>query len=193
MLPSFRLKIMLRVGWLVLLLQIGWTSVRAQHFIREHLFLSPSITIGYTFGARVSYGGMLDMGYYAKARDNSVYRMGVSLSHYFVEAKHHTGRLTAASLMLQKNFTDIKVGVGRAVNKWGYQNRNVTKVYGFHYDLSMAIPSKTYNTWLGIRHFIYKPADWPFFEAPYTSVYLKYKYEVIQPYSRQINGTALHS
>jgi len=155
--------------------------IMAQNFVKDHLFLSPSITIGYTFGARVSYGAMLDFGYYQKSKTNNTYRFGLSLCHYFVEAKHHTGRLSSISAMMQKDFTDVKIGIGRAVNKWGYENRNVSKVFGFHYDVSFALPSKTYSTWLGIRHFIYKPGDWLFFEAPYTSVFLKYKYEVIRP------------
>lgn len=167
-------------GFMALLLVFPAMSGVAQSFIKEHLFLSPSITIGYTFGARVNYGADLDFGYQATDRNGSVYRAGFSVSQYFVEAKHHTARIATVNLMFRKDFTDLKAGIGRIRNKWGYQNRNRSTVYGFSYDLSLRLPENTHDTWFGIRHFVYKPGDWPWFEIPYTSVFVKYKYDLIK-------------
>lgn len=92
-------------------------------------------------------------------------------------------RITTVNVMFRKDFTDLKAGIGRVRNKWGYENRNRSTVYGFSYDLSLRLPDDIHNTWFGIRHFVYKPADWPWFEIPYTSVFLKYKYDLIKPVS----------
>src|ERR1700741_2040169 len=84
----------------------------AQSFLRKHIYLSPAVTIGYTFGARVSYGADLDLGYSFTDKNGAVYRTGFSVSQYFVEAKHHTARITTANVMFQKDFTDLKIGIG---------------------------------------------------------------------------------
>jgi hypothetical protein len=145
---------------------------------RRPVVLSPSVSIGYTFGARVNYGADLDFGYYTTDKNGAVYRAGLSLSHYLVEARHHVARISTVNVMFQKDFTDLKAGIGRLRNKWGYQNRNVSTVYGFSYDLSLRLPDPAHNTWFGLKHFVYKPADWPWFEIPYTSLFLKYKYDI---------------
>lgn len=165
----------------------------AQSFLRKHIYLAPSITMGYTFGARVSYGADLDLGYSFTDEKGAVYRTGFSFSQYFVEAKHHTARISTASLMFQKDFTDVKVGVGRLCNRWGYESRNKSTAYGFSYDLSLRMPETFHNTWLGLRHFVFRPGDWPWFEIPYTSVYLKYKYNVIKPVTSDPESRAVRS
>ncbi len=172
---------MLRVRLVVLLFVTAFSPLKAQKFICNNLYLSPSITVGYTFGAKVCYGADLDFGYTAKDRYNAVYRTGLSVSHYWVIVKNHTAAITTASLMFQKDFVDLKGGVGRLHSEWGYQNRNKSTCYGFSYDLSLALPERNNNSWLGVKHFVYKPGTWPFFEIPYTSFYLKYKYDLAAP------------
>lgn len=174
-------------AWLLAALAAGG---RAQAFVREHLFLSPSLTVGYTFGARVCYGVDIGVGYKTTDRWGSEYRAGISVSQYFVEAKHHLARVSTASVLFLKDFIDLKAGIGRVRNKWGYQNRNTSAVYGFCYDASLRLPSQIHNTWFGIRHFMYRPGDWPWFEIPYTSLYLKYRYDFprIQPAKRPAYG-----
>lgn len=156
-----------------------FSAPKAQSFFAKHFYVSPSATIGYTFGARVNYGVDLDFGYCFTDKNGSVYRTGFSVSQYFVEAKHHAARITTANVMFQKDFTDLKAGIGRLRNKWGYENRNTSTTYGFSYDLSLRLPDNFHNSWIGIRHFVFKPGDWPWFEIPYTSIFMKYKYEII--------------
>jgi len=172
---------MLRVLLGSVLLAAAFSSLKAQNFVRDHLFLSPSITIGYTFGAKVCYGAEFDLGYHTGTTHTSQYRAGLSFSHYWVIVKNHTAAITTANLMFQKDLIDLKGGIGRLHSEWGYQNRNKSTCYGFSYDLSLRLPDKNNNSWFGVRHFIYKPGTWPFFEIPYTSVFLKYKYELIKP------------
>ena len=166
---------------ILLMLFCGNIAAEAQSFLKKQIFLSPSLTIGYTLGARVNYGIDLDFGYTTTDKHGSVYRTGLSVSQYFVEAKHHTARILSANVMFQKDFTDLKAGIARLQNKWGYQNRNTSTTYGFSYDLSLRLPDQAHNSWFGIRHMVCRPADWPWFEIPYTSVYLKFKYELINP------------
>ncbi len=169
---------MLRVRLAILLFVTAFSSLKAQRFICNNLYFSPSVIIGYTFGAKISYGVELDFGYCNKDRFGSMYRTGFSLSQYWVIVKNHTAAITTANIMFQKDFVDIKGGIGRLHSEWGYQNRNKSTCYGFSYDASLRLPDNMNNSWIGIRHFVYEPGTWPFFEIPYTTVFLKYKYNL---------------
>jgi hypothetical protein len=80
--------------------------------------------------------------------------------------------------MCQTGFADVKLGIGRVRNKWGRShNRCIT--HGINLDVSLAYPNE-YSPWIGFRRFVYPRSDWAWFMTPYNSVYLKYKYDIIQ-------------
>ena len=85
--------------------------------------------------------------------------------------------------MIQNNFLDFKIGYGRAKNKWGYTGGgakgNKCIVHGFNLDISASYPNQ-YSPWIGFRTFRYNNFAWAWFTKPYNSVYIKYKYDIIQ-------------
>lgn len=143
------------------------------------LFCSPGVTVGYTFGAKMNFGFVIDAGVIDNLKNNSDLRYGVSFYQYYVFTGHHVHRLRSFSLMCQTDFADVKIGVGRVRNKWGRSNNNRCIAHGISFDVSFAYPSE-YSPWIGFRDFIYRPSGWAWFMTPYRSVYVKYKYDVIQ-------------
>src|ERR1051325_9942399 len=113
------------------------TSLSARSFT-DNLFISPGLTIGYTFGAGINYGYCIDAGLIKPLTNNSNVRYGISFSNYFVKTKKYTHRLRSISVMGQTDFADLKVGLGRARNKWGRANRCIT--HGISYDFSIVDP-----------------------------------------------------
>lgn len=150
----------------------------SQRFFNKPVFVSPGISVGYTFGARFNYGFCLDVGLLDKGKTlNS--RYGFSFYEYFVHTHQHTHRLRSFSLMYQNDYLDLKGGIGRAKNPWGYGHRNKCIVRGLAFDVSASYPSP-FSPWIGYRLFKYPQANWAWYMKPYQSVYIKYKYDIIQ-------------
>lgn len=59
----------------------------------DNIFISPGITIGYTFGAGINYGYSLDVGLINSLLDHTNVRYGLSYYKYFVKVKKYTHRL----------------------------------------------------------------------------------------------------
>jgi hypothetical protein len=158
---------------------LSMQSAHGQTTPDKAFFCSPGITVGYTFGAKLNFGFVLDAGVIDKLSNNFELRYGVSFYQYYVQTKTHMHRLRSFSLMAQTDFIDVKLGIGRARNKWGsgHNNRCITR--GISYGVSFAYPNK-YSPWIGFRQFIYPPSSWAWFTTPYNSVYIKYKYDIIQ-------------
>ncbi|HWY38384.1 MAG TPA: hypothetical protein VNY73_07475 [Bacteroidia bacterium] len=142
-------------------------------------FITPGVSIGYTFGAKINYGFTLDMGYALKEK-GATYKAGLSLGYYLVKTKHSTHRLRSFNLLAENNFMSVKIGVGRARNPWGYGRRNRCIVHGYNYDVSFTLPGDPYSPWVGIKRFVYKPSQWAWFYQPYTSLYVQEKYTFLQ-------------
>lgn len=176
-------KSIITISISLIFLIIGYFSVSGQSFSKQEYFVSPGLTIGYTIGAKINYGFVLDLGKIDKTNNGNL-RYGFSFYYYFVQTKTHLHRLRSFSLMAQTDFLDIKLGIGRAKNPWGYQNGNRCIVRGLCFDISGAYPN-IYSPWLGYRYFKFNRADWAWFFTPYNSIYLKYKYDIIQNTSLQ--------
>ena len=150
----------------------------AQEFLGKKGFIEPGLSVGYTFHAGLNYGLVLDAGLVDNKTTTSL-KYGLSFSYYFVtlkvRGKNHVHRLRSTSVMLENNFFDVKVGWGRARNKWGYGQHNRCIVHGPTADVSFAYPNR-YSPWIGYKTFRYNNYDWAWFFKPYNSVYIKYRY-----------------
>lgn len=151
---------------------------KAQDLSNQHFFVSPGLSVGYTFGAKFNYGFVIDFGV-SDVKSPIHDKFGFSFYQYFVHTKKHLHRLRSFSLMYQNDYVDFKIGRGRAKNPWGYTNRNKCIVHGLTLDVSASLPS-AYSPWIGYRLFKFNRADWAWFMGPYHSAYIKYKYDVMQ-------------
>ena len=152
--------------------------LNSQNLFNKPVFISPGVSVGYTFGAKFNYGFVLDFGL-ASQNSPTHDKVGFSFYQYFVHTGKHVHRLRSFSIMYQNDYVDFKIGRGRAKNPWGYTNRNKCTVHGLALDISASYPSK-YSPWIGYRLFKFNRADWAWFMKPYNSIYIKYKYDVIQ-------------
>lgn len=166
-----------RIQLITVLVLLHYVSV-SQNFFNKPVFISPGLSIGYTFDAKINYGFTFDIGLISK---NSPLhdKYGFSFYQYYVHTGKHVHRLRSFSIMYQNDYMDIKIGRGRARNPWGYTNRNKCIVHGLTLDISASYPSK-YSPWIGYRLFAFNRADWAWFMHPYHSVYIKYNYDIIQ-------------
>lgn len=89
----------------------------------------------------------------------------------------HRARSLFSTFMFQTDFVDVKLGIGRVKNPWGNGNRCI--IHGPTADISFAYPN-IYSPWIGFKTFRYNFADWAWFSKPYNTVYIKYKYDIIQ-------------
>jgi len=152
---------------------------QAQTKSEKSFFCSPGISVGYTFGAKFNFGFVVDAGIIDKRLNNFEFRYGASFTQYYVQTKTHVHRLRSFSLMAQTDFVDVKLGIGRVRNKWGASHSNRCITHGISYDVSFAYPNE-YSPWIGYRRFVYRPSSWAWFTTPYNSIYVKYKYDIIQ-------------
>lgn len=158
------------------ILFLGLKEASAIDVLGKPCFVTPGFAFGYTFHAGMHWGFTLDAGLSQKKENNPV-RYGISGSWYFVSLGNGDWhRMRSINLMAANNFADIKMGFGRARNKWGKSNRCIT--HGFNMDISFAFPNKL-SPWIGYRSFRYPPSSWAWFMYPYRSVYLAYKYDLI--------------
>lgn len=154
---------------------LGLKEASAFDVLGKPCFVSPGFTFGYTFHAGINWGFTLDAGLLQKKENNPI-RYGISGAWYFVKTPKYWHRLRSMNLMVQNDYADIKIGWGRARNKWGNKNRCIT--HGINMDISFSYPDKA-SPWIGYRTFIYPPSSWAWFMYPYRSIYLKYKYDLI--------------
>ena len=168
---------MFRINYIFICLFLQIVNLSSQSFLNRTVFVTPGITIGYTFDAKINYGVTLDVGLIENTKDLK-HKYGVSFYQYFLHTKNHVQRLRAFNVMYQNDYINVKLGRGRAKNPWGYGKRNRCIVHGFAFDASLSFPS-TYRPWLGYRLFTFNEANWAWFMQSYNSVYLNYKYDII--------------
>lgn len=160
----------------LLFLFLGLKEARAFDVLGKPCFVSPGFTFGYTFHAGINWGFTFDAGLSQKKEINPL-RYGLSWSWYFVNlGRGDWHRMRSMNAMVQNDYADVKIGWGRARNKWGTKNRCIT--HGINMDISFAYPDVA-SPWIGYRTFIYPPSSWAWFMYPYRSIYLKYKYDII--------------
>jgi len=168
---------------LVFILGAFFYSAFSQKVLNHYYFVSPAVNVGFTFKAGINFGFSLDAGL-INPSSNTNLKYGLNFSYYFVSTqltsnsrkKFHTLRST--NLMVQNNFFDAAIGLGRAKNNWGYGKRNRCTIHGVAADISVAYPNK-YSPWIGIKTFHFNQPKWAWFIGPYNSVYAEYKYQMI--------------
>ena len=157
---------------LISILSFG-ISIKSQDLFKQKTYLSPEVSIGYTFGAKVNVGFGLDFGFIDNHNENL--RYGLSLNYNLIRVRDRFHRQILLNVMLQNEFIDLKFGAGRLRNGWGYENRNKCIVYGLAGDISFNYPS-IYSPKIGYRGFLYNKRQWAWFEHQYNSIYIGYEY-----------------
>lgn len=145
-------------------------------------YLTPSISLGYTFGAGLYYGLNINFFFKQMQTTNGIDAMtGISLSKYWniVNSKYghniDVHRITTLNLVYSLDIIEFKTGFGMAKNPWGYGSNLRCVIYGLSTDLSIKNFSGQFVPDLGIKGFFYPLSKWRWFDLPYISAYGQYE------------------
>ncbi len=146
--------------------------------IQPNLYISPFVTIGYTFNSGLNYGIDLTFGLFKIQNYIPETTAGFSVQYYFVNYSESAHKITAFNIIAENR--NFRVGIGGAgiSKKWGFRNRNMNRAFGTSIDFGITTPS--YKTpWLGFKTFVPKQ-EWELCLNPYyISLYTYLKYEPI--------------
>lgn len=166
----------MRIITLVLIV-LSQTIVLAQDGRFEQIYVTPGISVGYTFGATFNIGVDLDLTTSITNDFDKTRRAGISISHYLVLSRggfqpHH---ISSLNLMFENKILDIKTGYSSLHYRWGRAQVNKGGVNAFNFDLSFTNRANRLP-WFGIKSVFYNDRDWVWFEIPYFSVYARQKF-----------------
>ena len=142
------------------------------------VFVSPRITIGYTFGTGLNCGFDLGIGVY---RINDV-MLGTNFSYYLVVTDHGSHRIKGITLSAETDYISGRLGLGMVSRKWGLRNVNKARTPGIMIDVSAS--ADAYKApWVGFKTFVFKRSKWLYYDLPtYTSTYAYFKSQDIEIY-----------
>lgn len=152
-------------------------NIQAQDGRFDKLYVTPAISVGYTFGATFNIGVDLDLSTSITNDFDKVRRAGISASHYFVLSRggFQPHQISSLSLMFENETLDIKGGYGLLRYRWGRAQVNKWGLGGFSFDISFT--NRTNNVpWFGVKSLFYNQRQWMWFDTPYFSFYAKQKF-----------------
>lgn len=157
------------------ILGANWATAQDGRF--EKLYVTPGISVGFTFGATFNIGVDLDLTTSITNDFDKTERSGISLGHYLVLSKggfrpHH---ITHVNLMFENEYMDIKAGYGLLTYSWGRAQVNKGGQSGFTFDVSFT-QRESNIPWFGVKSLFYNQREWIWFDIPYFSVYTRQKF-----------------
>ncbi|MBN1252532.1 MAG: hypothetical protein JXR51_03885 [Bacteroidales bacterium] len=147
-----------------------------------NIFISPRITIGYTFGSGMNYGVDLALNLYTIDKFN----VGFDYSFYIVNTPTGFHRIKNINLMAENDMISVKLGAGMVKRKWGLKKINNAKTAGITIDVSVSVDPMS-APWVGVKSFVFQRSKWPFYDLPsYISVYTYYRTPEIYIYQQPV-------
>lgn len=150
--------------------------------VEPNIFITPGITIGYTWSAGWNYGINIFTGFFKINSNEPQISGGISFSYYFVNFESQQHIFTTFDAGVYSDYFRILVGAGKVKRNWGLNRRNQTKAYGKHVDFTLSV--KDYRIpCFAIKSFIPQTNAWEWFSKPYyLSVYTYFRTEPFIPY-----------
>jgi hypothetical protein len=164
---------MVRRLFLNILVLTLWSNIFAQintSFL-PNWYISPSITIGYTFRCGWNYG--LDFTFGISNLENTipVTTLAINAQFYIINYKSEQHRITAFNIVADNNIAQFGAGFGIISKNWGYKKVNKDKAFGISTTFNLG--SGDYRIpWQGIKIFI-PSASWTWSSLPY---YISYQF-----------------
>lgn len=159
------------------ILMLASTFLQAQDGYLEKLYVTPAISVGYTFGATFNIGIDLDLTTSVTKDFDKLRRAGISASHYFVLSRggFQPHQITTFNLMFENERLDIKSGYGLMKYRWGRAQVNKWGLGAFSIDISFTNRENNIP-WFGVKSLFYDQRQWMWFDTPYFSFYAKQKF-----------------
>lgn len=163
---------------LLLLLKSSYSQIFQKYF-ENNFYLSPFITLGYTFGSGVNFGiditaGIIELkNYYPEISG------GISFQYYLVNYEKSMHVIKNITFVAESKYFRLGYGIGVIKKNWGFRDRNISKAYGTGFDWGISAFS-TKVPWIGIKTFIPFNGTWEWCESRnYFSTYTYFKQEPV--------------
>ncbi len=141
-------------------------NLNAQRDITSNIYISPFITIGYTFGSGFNYGFDVTTGVFKLKSDNPEMNAAISLQYYFVNYKGAHHRMFSFNFIAESPYYRIGIGAGDVKRTWGFKRINKSKAFGYTFDFAISTES-VYTPWLSLKMFALHGGYWEFYDKPY--------------------------
>ncbi len=153
------------------------TVLIAQDEPFQKLYVTPSVSLGFTFGGLFNLGVDLDLTTSVTNDPSKIRNAGVSGSYYFILMRggKRPHQMITTSLMFENDYMDLKSGYVFMKYNWGLRKVNNGNLGGFTLDVSFTNRSNNIP-WLGIKSIAYNQREWVWFDLPYFSPYAKQKF-----------------
>ena len=150
-----------------------------------NVFVSPRVTLGYTFGSGLNYGFDLFVGLYQFKEIN----FGTNFTWYMVNTPDGHHRIKGISLVGDYKYLNVKLGAGAVSRRWGLRNVNKASAPGIMIDVS-ATGDPYKAPWIGVKSFLFKRDRWLLYDKPsYISVYGYFRSQDIEIYKDEAINT----
>jgi hypothetical protein len=177
-----------KIIYIIIIFTSFWNSfiLSAQEKTRgTDIFISPRITLGYTFGSGLNYGFDLVLGLYKI--DN--YKFGLDFTYYMVNTDQGHHRIKGIGIIGEMDYFSIKLEAGAISRRWGLKNVNKASAPGLMIDVTAGIDAYK-APWIGVKSFIFNRDKWEFYDQPsYISAYTYFKSTDIEIFkSKSLNN-----
>jgi hypothetical protein len=135
------------------------------------IFLSPRITLGYTFGSGLNYGIDAVVGLY-KTND---FKFGINFTYNMTNTDQGHHAIKGMGIVAEMKYFSLKLGAGSVSRRWGLKNINKASAPGLTIDVALSI-GEANAPWVGVKSFIFDHERWAFYDHPsYLSAYTYFK------------------
>ncbi len=129
------------------------------------IYISPSITIGYTFRCGWNYGFDITLGYRQIQSGIPTTAMAINSQFYVINYRGETHKITAFNFVVDNTISQFGFGIGRIWKTWGYKNVNKDAALGYSLVFDFGMNNYKYP-WIGIKAFV-PTAKWTWSSLPY--------------------------
>lgn len=158
-------------------LALGISPSFAQQF---DPYLSPGVTLGYTFGGQMNYGLELDAGIFKWSSASLPSSSGLNVSLSRIHTRAFKGKsakhfMRSVNLIYNNRYAQAKAGLGRVSFRSGYRGARKCYTDGFNWEV-IANNGNPNLPWIGYKQFHFFNYKWYWEDTAYRSLFLAAKY-----------------
>jgi hypothetical protein len=146
---------------------------QAPDLANERYIVTPGVSVGYTFGAYVTFGVEMSAGYNLGYKNQSLNVLGGSLQYNVVLDYYAFHHVVTPVLMYRSKDIDIRTGFGMAFVKHGELCHFPGMYLEASYHVQPLVPA---STWVGARIFYMGYTRFYDYDS-YSSVFARYQLE----------------
>ncbi|MCQ2249547.1 MAG: hypothetical protein MJZ66_00410 [Bacteroidales bacterium] len=159
-------KFIVRIFGIVVALFLILAGDVAHAQLRTRVFLSPRLKIGWTFYSGFNYGLEMNIGLFNLKEEKPEINVCLAPQYMLVNYKGNVHSLISVNAVLESDYYRLTLGMGEALTKWGFNNRNSNKAFGYNVGLGLSTSSK-FTPWVEANGFVLKNGYWEFYGRPY--------------------------